>query len=160
MTIRPQILQNRSNLVKLREEIEPINGFERPMDIIDTVGANPINDIMSCIKSAALPLEEIADLRKPIRGPFGNSEIPLPEFCQIRSALITKFHLYEIMPLSKRVDPIGRQRAALIATPVDLSQLEFPESLAFWHQLGARRELRYFTAILKMLAMGKSDGAE
>ena len=57
--IRPQISENRSNLAKLRETTEPINGSEWSRALIDMVGAHPINDIMGFIKSPTLPLAEI-----------------------------------------------------------------------------------------------------
>ena len=45
--------------------------------------------------------------------------------------MITKFHLYEILPFSKWIVPIGRLRTALISTPVDLARLKFTEALVF-----------------------------
>ena len=70
-TIRHQILQNRSNLAKLREAIEPISGFEWSRALIEIVGSKPISDIMARIKSTMPPLEEINTLRKCARRLFG-----------------------------------------------------------------------------------------
>ena len=130
-TILPQILQNRPNLAKLRDAIEPINGSEWPMALKDTVWTKPINDIMDCLKSSIPPLEEIATLRKFPKGTFRNSGIISPESWGIWRATIKKSHACEILPFSQWIVPIDRLITALIATPVDLAQLKFPEALAF-----------------------------
>ena len=128
-TIRPQILQNRPDLAKLREAIEPIWGFEWSRALNEIVGSKPINDIMACIKSTIPPLEEINTLRKMPKETFRNSEIILPESWGIWRTMITKFHLYEILSFSKWIVPISRLGTALISAPVDLAQLKFSEAL-------------------------------
>ena len=96
--IRPPILRNRLNLAKLREAIEPINGFEWSMALIDSVWTKPIGDITDCIKSSMPPLEEIHAVRKLFKEKFWGSEIISPESWGILRAAIEKFHLYEIWP--------------------------------------------------------------
>ena len=129
-TIRPQILGNRSNIAKLREAVEPINGFEWSRALIDRVGTKPINDILSCIKSSSLPLDEINKFRKLFKESFWNPEVIFPESWEIWRAMITKFQLYELLPFNKWVEAIDQLRASTINNPIDLAQLKFTEALA------------------------------
>ena len=127
--IRPQILENRANIKKLREIIEPVNGFEWSRSLIDKVGSKPINDFMSCVKSSSLPQKEIEILRKLFKETFWNPGIIFPESWEIWRALITKYRLYEILPFSGWVDITHILRSLQITTPIELTELKFTNTL-------------------------------
>ena len=129
-TIRPQILENMANLAKLREIIEPANGFERSRAIIIQVGSKPINDFMSCIKCSALPEGGVGKLRRLSKETFWNPEIIFPESWEIWRAMITKYHLCEILPFAGWVEITHHLSKSQIFTPLDLAQVHHSEALA------------------------------
>ena len=78
--MRPELLEYRRNIKRLRETIESLLVFHWDRSLLCAVGTEKFNDLLSIIKSPGLPLEEIDNPRKLFLRAFSDPSLIFPRF--------------------------------------------------------------------------------
>ena len=125
--IRPKILENRENPKALESIIEPVLGFHWTKELIVKVGSKPINDFLDCIKSTKLERPKVNILRKTFHSAFYDQTEIFPSKWEIWKDLITRYHLFEIVPFASWAKLLFRVESLRINTPLDLGELNQTE---------------------------------
>ena len=127
--IRPKILENREKPKELEKIIEPIFGFHWTKELIIKVGSKPINDFLNCIKSTTMVRPRQNTLRKIFNSAYYDQTEIFPAKWEIWKDLITRYHLFEIVPFASWAKLLFRVESLRINTPLDLGELSQTEAL-------------------------------
>ena len=128
--LRPQLLQFSSNPATLTELAAPIFGFERNKRTISALGAGPINDLMKIMKNSKAPKPLIGRLRRVLIPTYFDESLVFRPGWEVWRGLITRFHLWEIIPFAAWDKIVTALSTRHIHSPIELTTITFTEASA------------------------------
>ena len=158
--IRPEILDNRHKPKEIERIAEPILGSRWSKELILKVGSKPINDILDCIKATDLDRSKVGVFRKISHTAFfGQSEV-FPVKWEIWRDLITRYHLFEVIPFASWAKLLFKVESLKIDNPLDLGGLNFQEVVSVDTSQDANGGYYLTLAVMSVLEGGKSSGEQ
>ena len=130
--IRHQLLQYSSNPSKLRGIIEPIFGFEWNRRTIGALGLGPIEDLVKIEKGPKAHQELIGRIRRILATSYYDESLITPHGWEIWRGLITRIHLWGIIPFTAWTKIVTTVSTRRINPPIELTSLTFTETSALW----------------------------